>query len=72
LHEIKKNETTAQQVHRPGRWPAFAQMLHAMTSDKLRSHQHCSNPTATNAVCGNIHISSILLHHSSRQLQEFH
>jgi hypothetical protein len=47
----------------------FVQMLHARTSVTSRSHQHSSNPRATNVTGGNIHTPSILLSHSSRQLQ---
>jgi hypothetical protein len=39
----------------------FVQMLHARSSDTSKSHQHSSNPRATNATCGNMHTPSILL-----------
>jgi hypothetical protein len=49
----------------------FVQMLHARCFATSRSHQHSSNPRATNATCGSILTPSILLPHSPRQLQYF-
>jgi hypothetical protein len=46
----------------------FVQMLHARASVTSRSHQHSSNPRATNATCDNIPTLSILLPHSSGKL----
>jgi hypothetical protein len=71
VHE-SKDENSAQQVESPASWLPYAQILHARTSATSRSHQHITNPRATNATCGNIHTFSILLPHKKRQLQYFH